>query len=286
MGSKRLSTSMHRRRSACAAASVLALWAPSAALAAAAAPEVMNPKPSAADWQRIGQLPDFSGVWTPGVSDQMAQERSNPPPWKPEIKRHIDHMYEEERQGRPFLVLGHCLPHGMPAYTMINHNALEILYSPGRVTILGEGDGNRLRRIYTDGRSHPEDPDLSMHGHSIGRWEGETLVVDTVGVVPQAYIAVNEAVGVPNGGDMRIVERIHLAGPDELHVDMELTAPKVLTGTWKTTRKYFRQRSRKYDILEGQCVQGMLEEGTDANGLPIYKQLPVSPDGSIGGRAQ
>ena len=100
---------------------------------------------------------------------------------------------------------------------------------PGRVTILGEGDGNRLRRIYTDGRPHPADPDPSFHGHSIGHWEGDTLVVDTVGLLPQAYLAVNEAVGVPNNGDMHIVERLHLQGPDTLADDLQITANKVLS---------------------------------------------------------
>ena len=79
----------------------------------------------------------------------------------------------------------------------MTHNAMEILFTPGRITMLGEGDGNRMRRIYTDGRRHPEDPDLTIHGHSIGHWEGDTLVVDTVGIIPQGYIAVSEAVGVP-----------------------------------------------------------------------------------------
>ena len=61
--------------------------------------------------------------------------------------------------------------------------------------MLGESDGNRLRRIYTDGRSHPETPDPSFHGHSIGHWEGDTLVVDTVDILPQAPLAISEAVG-------------------------------------------------------------------------------------------
>ena len=58
-----------------------------------------------------------------------------------------------------------------------------------RVTMLGESDGNRLRRIYTDGRGHPEESDPTFHGHSIGHWEGDTLVVDTTDIVPQAPLA-------------------------------------------------------------------------------------------------
>ncbi len=59
----------------------------------------------------------------------------------------------------------------MPGFVLITRNAFEFLFTPGRVTVLGEMDGNRLRRIWTDRRGHPDDPDLSFHGDSIGHWE-------------------------------------------------------------------------------------------------------------------
>jgi len=108
---------------------------------------------------------------------------------------------------------------------LITHNAFELLVTPGRITLLGEVDGNRMRRIYLDGRPHPEDPDLTLHGHSIGSWEGDTLVVDTTAIAPQAFIATSEAAGIPNDGDMHIVERIHLAKPNVLADEMAITAP-------------------------------------------------------------
>ncbi len=144
---------------------------------------------------------------------------------------------------------------------------------PGRVTLLGESDGDRLRRIYTDGRPHAEDPDPSFHGDSIGHWDGDTLVVDTIGILPETYIALGEAVGVPNNGDMHIVERIHLAGPGTLHDDLEITAPHVLTQPWKTTRIYTRQRARKLDIVEGVCLQGSFSEAKDKNGNAVFVPL-------------
>jgi hypothetical protein len=110
--------------------------------------------------------PDFSGVWIPDVQDQKRQEIANMPPWKPDILSQVQHMVAEEKAGRPFLVLSHCLPHGMPSWMLIMHNAFELLTTPGRITMLGEVDGNRMRRIYMDGRRHPEDPDLTLHGHS------------------------------------------------------------------------------------------------------------------------
>src|SRR5579859_6609770 len=56
---------------------------------------------------------DFDGVWLPDVKDQHRQETQNPPPWKPEIVPQVERLVAEEKAGRPFLVLSHCLPHGM-----------------------------------------------------------------------------------------------------------------------------------------------------------------------------
>src|SRR3984957_6813461 len=252
----------------------LAAIAACVALAAVSAPaadkDPINPAPTAQDWQVLAKLPDWSGVWTPVISDQVAQEKSNPPAWKPAIAKQIAHMYAEEDAGRPFPIIDHCFPTGMPSYMLITHNAFEILFTRGRVTLLGEGDGNRLRRIYTDGRPHPADPDPSFHGHSIGHWEGDTLVIDTVALLPQAYLAVNEAVGVPNNGDMHIVERMHLMGPDTLADDLVINANKLLSKPWSTTRKYYRQRAQKYDIVEGVCEQGSFTDAVDKNGNSIF----------------
>jgi len=225
-------------------------------------------------------LPDFAGVWVPDVRDQVRQESANPPPWTPSVLPQIQHLAAEERAGRPFLVLDHCLPYGMPSWMLMTHSAFEFLQTPGRVTLLGEGDGNRMRRIYTDGRGHPEDVDPSLHGHSIGRWEGDALVVDTVGVAPQSYIAINEAVGIPNDGGMRISERIHLVAPNTLADDLTIVAPKVLSGPWKTTRLFRRYPERHYEIVEGECVQEDLAEGMDAYGNAIFVPHPQNPNGT------
>lgn len=224
---------------------------------------------------------DFSGVWLPDIRDQHRQETANMPPWKPEILQQVRHLIAEQDAGRPFLVLSHCLPHGMPSWMLMMHNAFEVLATPGRITMLGEGDGNRMRRIYTDGRPHPDDPDPTMHGHSIGHWDGATLVVDTTAIVPQAYIAINEAVGIPNNGDMHIVERLHLAEPNVLHDDMEITAPKVLTATWNTTRIFRRYPDRHYEITEGECEQEDLRPDKDQSGNDIFVSNPQGAYGTV-----
>jgi hypothetical protein len=251
-----------------------------AAAAGAVEPET-NPPPQAGDWAALGKLPDWSGVWTPSMSDQNVRMKAAPPPWNPAAAAQIAKLVAAEKAGDPKGLFVNCLPESMPSWMLISHNAVEILFTPGRVTLLGESDGNRLRRIYTDGRGHPADPDPTFHGHSIGHWEGQTLVVDTVGVLPETYIASSEAIGLPNNGDMHIVERIHLVGPDTLHDDVEITAPHVLTRTWKTTLILFRQRARKYDIVEGVCLQGNYSEGKDAAGNDVFVPAPQTEGGNV-----
>jgi hypothetical protein len=229
----------------------------------------------------VAKPPDLSGVWLPDVDDQSRQETQNIPPWKPEVRPQIQRMIADEDAGHPFLILNHCLPYGMPSWMLITHNAFELLVTPGRITMLGEVDGNRMRRIYMDGRPHPADPDLTLHGHSIGRWVGDTLVVDTSAVAPQAYIAISEATGIPNNGDMHIVERIHLTAPDVMADDLEITAPKVLTKTWKTTRLFRRYPSRHFEITEGECAQEDLVAGKDKFGNDVFIDNPQNADGSV-----
>jgi hypothetical protein len=263
-----------------AACAVSAPLAAAEGPAAATTPAVNGP-PKAADWAALAQLPDWSGVWTPNISDQKKREKSDPIPWKPAAAAQISKLEAQEEAGNPKGLFVNCLPESMPSWMLITHNALEFLFTPGRVTILGESDGNRLRRIYTDGRPHPADPDPTFHGHSIGHWEGQTLVVDTVGILPQTYIAPSEAVGLPNNGDMHVVERIHLTGPNTLQDDLEITAPHVLTRTWKTSRILFRQRSRKYDIVEGVCLEGSFAQDKDEHGNEVFVPAPQTEGGNF-----
>jgi len=251
------------------------------AFVAAAVAATAHAQPSTDGFRALAALPDWSGVWVPDVADQRRKERGEQPPWTPAAKAQIDFLFAEDRAGRPKLILDHCLPHGMPSWMLITHNAMEILFTPGRVTMLGEGDGNRMRRIYTDGRPHAEDPDLTIHGHSIGRWDGDTLVVDTVGIIPQAYIALSEAVGIPNNGGVHIVERIRLQDADTLAVELTITAPAVLTASWTTTRLFVRRRGSQFDIIEGQCVQGELVEAVDEHGNAIFEHAPLPDDGRV-----
>ena len=121
-----------------------------------------------------------------------------------------------------------------------------------------EGDGNRIRRIFTDGRQHPDDPDLTIHGHSVGHWEGDTLVVDTVGFTTDTFLG-NQ--GMRHSDKMRIVERFRLAAPDQLEVQTTITDPQALTKPLARTAVYGRHRD--WTLAEYVCQQNNRNFTTD-----------------------
>jgi len=236
-----------------------------------------HPAPPPEAWAALALLPDWSGLWTPIASKLNFPFGMTEAPWTPEAAAQIAALKAQEKAGSPRNVYIDCLPDGMPSFMMLTQAAIEVLYTPGRVTILGEFDGNRLRRIYTDGRPHPDDPDLTFNGHSIGRWEGDTLVVDTVGILPESYLPLGQAVALPNNGDMHIVERLRLTDPDTLTDDLEITAPHMLTAPWKTSRSFRRRRG--FDIVEASCRQGDFTESRDAHGNAVFTPLPHDAGG-------
>jgi len=127
---------------------------------------------------------------------------------------------------------------------------MQYLFTPGQVTILQEAWG-QWRRIFTDGRPHPEDPEPSFQGHSIGRWEGGTLVVETVGLKDVARIQL----GMGHSDKLRITERIHLSkdDPDVLVDEITIDDPEALEKPFQLTQNY--RRTRDGDLIEFVCAE-------------------------------
>jgi hypothetical protein len=242
--------------------------------------EARATKAEQSEWYRLGELPDWGGLWLPDRSDRLHPFGVGDPPWTDAAAQQIAELKAADKAGHPHNVYVNCLPEGMPSYIIMTLNALEFLFTPGRVTILGEFDGNRLRRIYTDGRPHPDDPDLTFNGHSIGRWEGDTLVVDTTGILPQAVLPIGQSTALPNNGDVHIVEHVRRVGPNALLFELQVTAPHQLAGTWHVTRKFVRQPDRKAEIVEASCRQGDFATALDAKGNSTFVPIPHDQGGS------
>ena len=114
---------------------------------------------------------------------------------------------------------------------------LEFIISPGKVTVIAEAY-MQVRHIYTDGRPHPEDPDLTFNGHSIGKWEKDTLVVDTIGFSPLTTLGA----GMQHSDKMHIVERMRLAAPDNLEIVTTIDDKEALTKPFSRTANFGRHR--------------------------------------------
>jgi hypothetical protein len=162
--------------------------------------------------------------------------------WRAEQARNA----ELTRQGLPPVSSGMaCLPEGMPAM-MLSIFPMEVLETPGQVTIVQEAF-NQVRRIYLDEEPlAPEDAEPRFSGHSVGRWEGDTLVVETVGV--KDYVRFRN---VPHSMGMRVTERISLVHDEIMQNQVTVEDPEFLTGPWTWTWMY--RRWPGYRIQEYVC---------------------------------
>lgn len=169
------------------------------------------------------KLPDWSGTWS--MPDKVFMEMmrvGSVAPFKPE--------YAARARAKPNSTS--CLPTGMPGI-MTLPIGYEFLFTAGRVTILTE-EGPMIRRIFTDGRGHSEDPEPTYAGESIGHWEGETLIIDTVAIKPNSEF-LNR---LKTSGKTHVIERISLQDPTHLRVDIEVDDPIALTKPWRYSVTY------------------------------------------------
>jgi hypothetical protein len=124
----------------------------------------------------------------------------------------------------------HCLPSNTPRIWTLPHRQ-KIIQTPRLLVVLNEFS-SAYRQIYTDGRKLPVDPQPSWNGYSIGHWDGQTLVVETIGLSKNVWLDIS---GSPISEYARITERIRR--PDYGHLDVEVTVndPKAYTKTWTAT---------------------------------------------------
>jgi hypothetical protein len=250
----------------------------SAAIGSLAIAQNFTPRaPTAADWAALAKLPDFAGVWETASRPRAPQAgggrasadvrgtgarggtetaarrggpggagagRGSGPALTPEYAAKRAAALANPPEDGP---AANCLPPGMPGI-MGQPYPMEFLLTPGQVTILIEAY-NQIRHIYTDGRKLPGDPDPTFHGTSVGHWDGDTLVAETVGFSPLTQIAS----GVFHSDKMRIVERFRLADPDTMTIETTISDPEALTSPYTTSLTL--RRHRDWTLAEYICEQ-------------------------------
>lgn len=233
------------------------------ALAACVTLTACGPKASTQPEPAAKAPPDLSGVWAVANESLDGRAYRSQQPDLPlhqgtqaakELESLLTSPYLEryraaqaqEKAGKIIDPTASCMPQGMPRF-MYGPFAMEILQTPAQINFFSEWN-EQTRRIYTDGRGHPEDFGPAYNGHSIGRWEGDTLVVDTVGIHPDSML---QAVGMDHSAKLHITERFRFVPPDELHVEMMLEDPEALVRPWTGTVMY--RKKTDIEIMEYIC---------------------------------
>ncbi len=191
------------------------------------------PQGGAAKAQSSAPTPDLSGVWVVREQSDTFDMKVEPPmqPWAEAKFKALS--------GRELDPARSCFPYGVPRI-LLALRPFEIVQNPGRVLILFE-QNHWVRQIHMDGREHPGPEDLfpTWMGHSIGEWDGDTLVVDTIGRNDKTWL---DHAGHPNTDALHVVERYRRVDQETLVVDVTIDDPKAYTKPW-SGQKVFQLRS-------------------------------------------
>jgi hypothetical protein len=193
-------------------------------------------QPAASTWADVAKWPDFEG----GVWERERGPRPDAPPYQPEVAARLAALgpIRPETLGS-----ANCEPTDGPFARMG-----EFFYSKDSIFIMMDEDYLSVRHIYMDGRTH-DDPDPSYFGHSVGHWDGDTLVIDTVAFLPTVSIAPK----VPGEGETHSIERYRLVAPDTLQLTLTIENPKLLQRAWTSTVRY--RLRRDLHVQEAFCSQ-------------------------------
>ena len=244
----------------CAAALLATVPAFAQEAAATAPPKPhIDPRPRFA---AMAKWPDFSGVWSPDWA-ALFQERATPaagPKFTPEAaKKNKDFIAAqatgENTQGQ----VANCIPPGVPG-VMRQPYPIEFVYSPDTIYILLE-TYSQARRVYIDGRKLPDDPDLWFNGHSIGHWEGDALIVETIGLNPKNVLQP----GLTATEQTRLREKIWLASPTKLMIETTITDPTLFTQPFVSSMPYLLKTD--WEMREYICAENN-KDAADEFGRP------------------
>ena len=174
---------------------------------------------------------DLSGLWGLGTNGFNLSQNAIPPmtPWA-----QAKYAAAKPGLGRRGVPLGNdpmliCDPLGYPRSFTYNYG-MDVVQTPTRMFQFFEYD-HIWRTIYTDGRSLPDDPEPRWYGYPVGRWDGDTFVVESVGYDERSWL---DQDGHPHSDQMRITERYRRTGADTMEVNLTIDDPMAYTKPWVT----------------------------------------------------
>ncbi len=229
-------------------------------------PNLSARAPRAADGR-----PDLSGLWQTisaprEVLDRLIPDATNGAGEEPLSQYFINIFFDFKPEEVPFRPaaaeqfrqraqsfsrdspLPHCLPEGMPLVEMAPA-PYKIIQAPAMMVMLYERD-TTYRQVYTDGRSLPHDPQPTWLGYSVGKWDGDSLVVDSIGFNDRGWL---DARGHTHSEALRLTERFHRL--DFGHMELQLTIDDPRTYTRPFTIKLNQRLLPDTDLLESFCAE-------------------------------
>ena len=204
------------------------------------------------------KTPDLTGAWgTFRAGRGGGDPKLNPPPagelvLKPEYAKPYEARRaaeaEANKRGEQLANSGaQCIPYGVPTMMSVAVYPVEIIQTAKQMTIISEAF-SEVRRIYLDRPQIPlDDVPPGYYGRSVGKWDGDTLVVDTIGI----KTSVSGYRGMPHSEKMRITERFKLVAPDVMHDQITIDDPVVLEKPMVYTLAY--KRLPNYEMVEFVC---------------------------------
>jgi hypothetical protein len=251
---RRAAASSNARRSARHATTLLAACAAAASVSAQTAAKLPD---WSGQWENVGATPSPDGGFYEPL-EQVLKQLEWSPPSKPEVQAAVDKIVAAQRKAMDAMRNGvdpggavTACSFGYPALMIESPLMFEILPTPKETALIFSS--REIRHVYTDGREHPGKDDLwpTAWGDSVGHWDGDTLVIDTI-AVKSAFpgregISVNAFGGIEEmqtvallSPDAHFVERIRMLDKDHLEDRITIVDPKNLTEPWHLRRTYQR----------------------------------------------
>lgn len=206
--------------------------------------DLTAPTPRAPDGK-----PDLSGLWKPELNSygldliqDLKDEAIFTPAAEALFQKHVVDLRRDDPQS-------HCLPGGPSQMFAVGGDLYRIVQSPAVIALLYER-GSVYRQIFTDGRELPKDPNPTWLGYSVGRWEGDTLAVESAGFNDYSWL---DRVGHPHSEGLRVTERFRRVDFGHMQYQITLTDPKMLTRP--LTRSLMVNYAPDTDTLEMICAE-------------------------------
>lgn len=213
---------------------------------------------------RVNAKPDLSGIWQaeaeqrgPGLfglgespnSKYFRNILADYKPGEEPLTTAGEELLRQHSRPGAFNPSLNCLPDGTPHADLLPE-PFKIIQTPREIVMLYEVE-TTFRQVHLDGRKQLIDPSPTWMGYSVGRWDGDTLVVDTLGFNGQSWL---DARGHGHSEDMRVEERFHRRDFGHLEVELTITDPK--TFTMPITIHFVEGLLPDTDLLEHYCLEG------------------------------